>query len=441
MSAVKAMLARNALLCGAAAALCLPLAPAAAQEPIATPVLASDPNFRDLAGVGAAEGGTGYADTTAHGGAMRTGVFYRSMSLSGLSDADLATVSSLHLVLDVDLRMPSEIDGSPFPKGHDRVPTGAAYININIEADNPAPPTLTNPYIIFVSSAEAAAFGEVLRHMAHASGPVLYHCSEGKDRTGWTSMLLETIAGVPLGSLDSTPAQGTIMFNYLASNTYLGATKVYQEWLANGIGDIHQNWGSMDAYLKEGLGLTQADIYVLRAKMVYYPELPGQPGFSGNAAAGAALLNELQNSPLSGRYTAYNYYLQSAVDAGTLGGGQARVGGQIHADAAAYLMREPLWIDDALSPYTAGVELRAGQGHLWATTLADGLSSSAGAGNAGSSERRAGVAAGATVRVDGRTSATMAIGYNSGTVESAGADTKSRRGNGHHRRPVWNRLA
>ncbi len=58
--------------------------------------------------------------------------------------------------------------------------------------------------------------------------------------------------------------------------------------------------------------------------MVDYPALPGQSGFVGNAAAGAALLNELQNSPLSGAYTAFNYYLQSAIDAGTLGGVQRR---------------------------------------------------------------------------------------------------------------------
>ncbi len=93
----------------------------------------------------------------------------------------------------------------------------------------------------------------------------------------------------------------------------------------------------MNAYLTQGLGLTQADIYVLRAKMVYYAELPGQSRFSGNAAAGAALLNELQNSPLSGHYTANNYYLQSAMDAGTLWGGETRVGGQIPAKAGIYL--------------------------------------------------------------------------------------------------------
>ena len=48
--------------------------------------------------------------------------------------------------------------------------------------------------------------------LANVSGPALYHCQAGKDRTGWTSMLLQTIAGVP---------QETIMKDYMASNHYL----------------------------------------------------------------------------------------------------------------------------------------------------------------------------------------------------------------------------
>jgi protein-tyrosine phosphatase len=87
------------------------------------------------------------------------------------------------------------------------------------------------------------------------------------------------------------------------------------------------SYGSMNAYLSEGLGLSQSDVYVPRAKMVDFLTLSGQSGFVGSAAAGAAFLNALQNSPLSGHYTAYNYYLQSAVDAGTLWGVEAQVGG------------------------------------------------------------------------------------------------------------------
>ena len=115
------------MFCGTGAALCLPLPAAFAQEPITTPILTSDPNFRDLAGIAArAYGGTGYANTTSHGGVMRTGVFYRSSEAVYLNHADYATLSSLHIVLDIDLRT-LEIAGAP-----DQVPRGATWVHVNI---------------------------------------------------------------------------------------------------------------------------------------------------------------------------------------------------------------------------------------------------------------------------------------------------------------------
>ena len=164
-------------------------------------------------------------------------------------------------------------------------------VNVNIFGSyNPSNLPMVTLYRNFVTASEAAEFGKVLLDLAHASGPAMYHCSAGKDRTGWTSMLLQTIAGVP---------SATIMRDYLASNNYLGLALnnninepyVQPQWLKAGLDQITASYGSMYAYLTQGLGLTQADIYVLRAKMVYYAELPGQSGFSGNAAAGAMLLN------------------------------------------------------------------------------------------------------------------------------------------------------
>ena len=253
----------------------------------------------------------------------------------------------------------------------------------------------------------------MLLDMANASGPVLFHCKSGKDRTGWTAMVLQTIAGV-------SPA--TIMQDYMASNAYLARPDAVREsWLQAGLDQVTLTFGSMDAYLKEGLGLTQADIYVLRAKMVYYQTLPGQSGFSGNAAAGAAFLNELQNSPLSGNYTAFNYYLQSAIDAGTLGGVETQVGGQVHADAVSYLLRQPLWIDWAIAPYTAGSDLCVGQKRIWVAGLGDYFACNAPTGFANSTEGNGGALVGVTYRIADPLSAFIGVGDNVGSVASAGA--------------------
>ena len=152
--------------------------------------------------------------------------------------------------------------------------------------------------------------------------------------------------------------------------------------------------------------------------------MPGQSSFSGNAAAGAAFLNELQNSPLSGNYTAFNYFLQSAIDAGTLGGVETQVGGQVHADAVSYLLRQPLWVDWAIAPYTAGSDLCAGQKRVWVAGLGDYFASNGRDGFANSTESNGGSLVGVTYRVADPICAFLAVGDNAGSVASAGASAQ-----------------
>ena len=441
---------RNILLCATPAVL-LSFAPASAQQAISTPILQSDENFRDLAGISVGNGGTGFADTTSNNGVMRTGVFYRSEALSLLNSADSAPLSMLHIGLDIDLRTPSEIAGPANPSspnaGPDLVPNGSNYTWVNIYGTfSPPPPAgvgdkataityMKTTYQNFVTDpVQRAAFHTVLIDLANEADPALYHCSGGKDRTGWTSMLLQSIAGV---------SPTIIMQDYKASNLYMAASinqilsaytvgstqyEIYsvmlgvkKSFLQAGLDQVIASYGSLNAYLIQGLGLTQADIYVLRAKMVYYSTLPGQSGLAGNAASGAALLNALQSSPLSGRYTSYNYYLQSAIDMGTLGGVETQVGGQVHADAVSYLLRQPLWVDGAIAPYTSGRDLGIGQTRIWLAGLGGYFGSDGRAGAASSTERSAGSVIGGTYRIGDQTSAYLGLGNILGSVGSAAA--------------------
>ena len=253
---------RYALLCGTVVVLSLPFAPVAAQEPIVTPYLSSDENFRDLAGISAAFGGTGWADSTSHNGVMRTGVFYRSEDLHALSNADSETIFlALNVRKDIDLRTPEEYNLQP----DINVPGPVLpVIHVNIfGTDTPPLVSKQDLYCDFVTnSVERANFHTLLIDLANSSGPVLYHCDFGKDRTGWTSVILQSIAGVSLA---------TITQDYLASNAYLHDPFAVQEsWLDAALNEVNKPisqgglFGSMHAYLTEGLGLTQADIYVLR---------------------------------------------------------------------------------------------------------------------------------------------------------------------------------
>ena len=411
-------------------------AQAADPAPLNTPRLKSIDNLRDVAGLT-----TAYS--TAHDGTMRAGVFYRSNALTP-SAADLATLNSLGIKSVYDLRTPSEIAGTP-----DTLPTGATYSNIDIIGSTTSGSNITS--IAFHSAADAVAMmqetnrafvsdagmrGQISRlfnELAGVDGAALFHCTAGKDRTGWTAAVLQSIAGLD---------DATIMSNYLATNDYTAArvqatlaalppsmAAVYApllgveaSFLQAGLDQVTAQYGSMDNYLKQGLGLSQETIYVLRGKMVYFNSLPGQQGLVGNAAAGAQLLQQLQNTSLSGTYSDYNYYLQSAIDAGNLAGVESTVGGQVHADAASYLLRQGAMIEQAAAPFTSGIDLKAGQYRLWSTALAGYLGTDGSSQASSSNEHSQGLMVGLTQRFSENLSAHGGIGYSRGSVGGAGGE-------------------
>ncbi|MDD2102618.1 tyrosine-protein phosphatase [Pseudomonas putida] len=411
-------------------------AQAAETNVLETPHLRSLDNFRDLAGVT-----TAYS--TARDGTMRSGVFYRSNALTP-SAADLATLNSLGIKAVYDLRTPSEIAGTP-----DTMLTGASYENIDIIGSTTSGSNITT--VSFKSAADAIAmmeqtnrafvsdagmrsqFTRLFNELASVDGAALFHCTAGKDRTGWTAAVLLSIAGV-----DSA----TIMSNYLATNDYTAARVaatlasmppamaaiyapllgVESSYLQAGLDEVTAQYGSMDNYLKQGLGLSQETIYVLRGKMVYFNSLPGQAGLLGNAAAGAQLLQQLQNSSLSGTYSDYNYYLQSAIDAGDLAGVQSTVGGQVHADAASYLLRQGAMIEQAAAPFASGTDLKVGQYRLWSTALAGYLGTDGSSQASSSNEHSQGMMVGLTQRFSEQLSAHAGFGYSKGNVGGAGGE-------------------
>ncbi|AZV26837.1 autotransporter outer membrane beta-barrel domain-containing protein [Pseudomonas syringae] len=393
-------------------------------------------NFRDVAGIT-----TAYS--TAHDGTMRAGVFYRSNALTPTA-SDLATLNGLGIKAVYDLRTPSEIAGTP-----DTMISGATYQNIDIIGATTSGANITT--VSFKSAADATAMmqetnrafvsdagmrgqlGVLFNELAGVDGAALFHCTAGKDRTGWTAAVLQSIAGVD---------NATIMSNYLATNDYTAdrvaktlammppsmaaiyapLLGVEASYLQAGLDQVTAQYGSMDNYLKQGLGLSQETIYVLRGKMVEYNSLPGQAGLIGNAAAGAQLLQELQNSKLSGTYSAYNYYLQSAIDAGTLGGVESTVGGQVHADAASYLLRQNAMIEQAAAPFASGTDLKVGQYRLWSTALAGYLGTDGSAHAQSSNEHSQGLMVGVTQRFSEQLSARGGIGYSKGSVGGAGGE-------------------
>ena len=102
-----------------------------------------------------------------------------------------------------------------------------------------------------------------------------------KDRTGWATAVILTLLGVP---------RETVMEDYLFSNAYLhaknevilgqlarssspikpeyleAALTVRREYLESAFAEVERKYGSFDAYVRDGLGLSQADITALRGR-------------------------------------------------------------------------------------------------------------------------------------------------------------------------------
>ncbi|MCR1785167.1 tyrosine-protein phosphatase [Nocardioides carbamazepini] len=237
--------------------------------------LASADNFRDVAG-------TGYA--TRDGGSLRTGVFYRSNDLR-LTEVDLAALTDLGLRAIIDLRSPAEIALHPDPE----IPgvAGLHFDAIGIPLERMAGLTsrqeavelMDEVYRTFVTEPHSrAAFGAVLRQLA-TGGRQLFHCSAGKDRTGWVAALLLHLAGVDDPTIESdylltnarSAASRARVEAEIARHAGPEAVAAYEptlvvdvEYLDAAWATVEERYGDRSAYLRDGLGLDEETLARLR---------------------------------------------------------------------------------------------------------------------------------------------------------------------------------
>jgi protein-tyrosine phosphatase len=244
--------------------------------------LASADNFRDVSGPDAA-----YAN--ADGRLLRRGVAYRSNELL-LTDADAESLGRLGVGAIYDLRTGHEVEAHPDVEVPGAVwrhleVTGIPMDAVTTLSDrSTAHEVMRQVYRGFVEVDGArAAFATLLRSVADAEGAVLFHCTAGKDRTGWAAALLLHLAGVP---------DATILDDYLLTNTFSSATRekylglvrehlgadkveVYErvmvadeDYLQAGYDAVSSRYGDRLGYLRDGLGLTEVTLERLRTRML-----------------------------------------------------------------------------------------------------------------------------------------------------------------------------
>ena len=253
--------------------------------------VASVPNFRDLGG---------YA--TADGRRVRPGVLYRSTALARLSDDDLPRVHALGLKTVFDLRTDAERDARP-----DRLPDGASLVVCDVMAgrEDATPAQLGALLDDPVQAKELIGDGKseefmraayrqiVTTQTAHDAyrrlftsllddgvPPALFHCTTGKDRTGWAAAATLLLLGV---------ADDAVMEDYLLTNRYLlPALKfvfdrfetaggdpellrpilgVDASYLQTGLDELDAEFGTIEAYFADALGIDAAAQAELRSRL------------------------------------------------------------------------------------------------------------------------------------------------------------------------------
>ncbi|MFF0297749.1 tyrosine-protein phosphatase [Kitasatospora sp. NPDC004614] len=145
-------------------------------------------------------------------GVYRPGLLYRSASLNRLTDEGAARLAELGIRTVVDLRSAAELEIWPDrPIGED-----VQYLHLPLLPD-PATTDLAWPedqaaLYPFMAETGGVAVAAAVRALA-TGGPVLVHCAVGKDRTGLTIAVLQTLAGLH---------EGAVIADFLRSNVGLG---------------------------------------------------------------------------------------------------------------------------------------------------------------------------------------------------------------------------
>ncbi|MGC4932681.1 tyrosine-protein phosphatase [Gordonia sp. DT30] len=186
----------------------------------------------------------------------------RSANLSTLTPVGVANLQKRHLASIIDLRTTIEDQLQA-----DKPVPGATVHHFDVFRASPPADliNLTEGYRQFVSNPVARqAFGDSLRNISQTvadGGAVLFHCSAGKDRTGWLAVTLLTVLGV---------RHDVVVDDYLASNTFRHASPndpidgVNIGYLNSAFDQVHKDYGTFDSYVHKGLGLTDADVAGLK---------------------------------------------------------------------------------------------------------------------------------------------------------------------------------
>jgi protein-tyrosine phosphatase len=245
------------------------------------------PNLRDVGGY-----------KTRNGAIVARGLAYRSDTFNPMTAEDIKKLGRLDLKNDYDLRTTAEAKARP-----DEMPPGVRYHLLNVLADakSAAPAELEallhepkKANVVLGGGKIEALFMEGYREFVslpsakqsyrllflsltdRGKAPGVFHCTTGKDRTGWAAAALLTLLGVP---------KETVMADYMRTNDYtlpqfkhaiddfaavgeraivVAVFGVKPEYLEASFDEMQKQHGTIEGYFSEALGIDAAGQKALR---------------------------------------------------------------------------------------------------------------------------------------------------------------------------------
>ena len=220
-------------------------------------------NFRDLGGY-----------PTADGRALKWRRIFRSNHLGHLTEQDVKVVRGLGVKSAFDFRgvqervaaacVVEEIDVHSLPIEPTVVAALRAKLQARALSSADALEIMRESYRGYVRL-NTHSFRELFAQILADTAPLVIHCTAGKDRTGFACALILNALGVP---------QKVISEDYLLTNSYYrrdpnsapdlpvdvrqAIGSVESSFLAAGFDAVNAQYGDLESYFRDGLGLGTA---------------------------------------------------------------------------------------------------------------------------------------------------------------------------------------
>jgi protein-tyrosine phosphatase len=203
----------------------------------------------------------------------------RSDHLGLLNASGREALQAYGVTTVLDLRSAGEIARAPSPFAGG---VGATYVhrplvddsNMNNIGDSR---DMLERYLFIIEN-RPAAFAEVFTTLAHAQGPVLFHCFAGKDRTGLVAAMLLALAGVSPDDIAAdygeTDVQLAKQYEIWINEAQPDKRELFRnelrcppERILGVLDHLERKWGGVAGYL-EVSGLSVSALDLAAAKLV-----------------------------------------------------------------------------------------------------------------------------------------------------------------------------